>query len=216
MSLKRVKEWVVGTYNLKKSQTSPLVLIILKITVYFWNIITLSDNSRPAVILMGRLTVIMVFYVTRIFTGMWFPVPLFITDPCGYGKAENIAYDFSLFRTGICFHIFREISADTSDQFIHICLVSVLVMPCIDRFINDAVGFCFDQHRKIGKEYRNPKLLLDGVLWKAVEIGQADFLLYELVLFFDRPNADIFLMPIFLDICCSNVSSLQHISALII
>lgn len=31
-----------------------------------------------------------------------------------------------------------------------------------------------------------------------------------------RPNADIFLMPIFLDICCSNVSSLQHISALII
>ena len=92
------------------------------------------------------------------------PVPLFITDSCGYGKAENIAYDFSLFRTGICFHIFREISADTSDQFIHICLVSVPILSCIDRFINDAVGFCFDQHRKIGKEYRNPKLLLDGVL----------------------------------------------------
>ncbi len=60
-----------------------------------------------------------------------------------------------------------------------------------------------------------PDLLYDGLGLAAVVVGQP----YGIFQFpeggFHAPYADIFLMPIFLDICCSNALSLQQVSALI-
>ena len=82
-------------------------------------------------------------------------------------------------------------TAQASNEFIHICHVSVLIVFLVNGMVDDSVRFPLDSKGEVRKQYGYPEFLKDRVLGITTKVRKPYFFLDQLVIFFHRPSKKV-------------------------